>query len=272
MVRCGNLDHHQPCPVWVRDYLHNGEFPQHVLDGFHRLDWVERYVCGRAESWDESRGRDRATGHPIRGKSRSRSRGRGKYREIERVHQGQHRDHVPSKHDPTLKHVEKKPSQKGLKPALKHKDGRIFFDNTKGPYFGFTTFSDHPVMYNGFKFPTAEHLRLFFKFEEWPDIGNHLRKQPTVAKLWEEERLFADKKSVPRKEDRLHQMEVVLWYKFTQHKSLKKLLLDTGERPITFVSPLDSFWGAGWDGHGKNYLGKALEKTRWRIKTCTPPA
>ena len=31
-------------------------------------------------------------------------------------------------------------------------------------------------------------------------------------------------------------MDVVLWYKFTQHKSLKKLLLDTGERSITFVS------------------------------------
>jgi hypothetical protein len=37
------------------------------------------------------------------------------------------------------------------------------------------------------------------------------------------------------------------------------------------VSSVDSFWGAGRDGHGKNYLGKALEKTRWRIKTCTPP-
>jgi len=95
-------------------------------------------------------------------------------------------------------------------------------------------------------------------------------------------------------------MEVVLWHKFTQHKSLKKMLLDTGDRHITFVSlrsnvqplcigvqarvltvfcssdpqvsPVDSFWGAGRDGTGKNNLGKALEKTRWRIKTCTPPA
>jgi predicted NAD-dependent protein-ADP-ribosyltransferase YbiA (DUF1768 family) len=93
-------------------------------------------------------------------------------------------------------------------------------------------------------------------------------------------------------------MEVTLWHKFTQHKSLKKMILETGERPITFVStppgvPLftyheslridkfwwlgtqmsdvDSFWGTGRDGHGKNYLGRTLEKTRWRIKTCTPP-
>jgi len=31
-------------------------------------------------------------------------------------------------------------------------------------------------------------------------------------------------------------MEVVLWHKFTQHKSLKKMMLDTGDRHITFVS------------------------------------
>ena len=32
-------------------------------------------------------------------------------------------------------------------------------------------------------------------------------------------------------------MEVALWHKFTQHGNLKKLLLETGERSITFVSP-----------------------------------
>lgn len=31
-------------------------------------------------------------------------------------------------------------------------------------------------------------------------------------------------------------MEIVLWHKFTQHKGLKKMILETGERPITFVS------------------------------------
>jgi len=32
------------------------------------------------------------------------------------------------------------------------------------------------------------------------------------------------------------QMELALWHKFTQHKSLKKLILDTEDRSITFVS------------------------------------
>lgn len=32
------------------------------------------------------------------------------------------------------------------------------------------------------------------------------------------------------------QMEIALWHKFTQHKGLKKLILETGERPITYVS------------------------------------
>ncbi|KAF9790469.1 hypothetical protein BJ322DRAFT_986132, partial [Thelephora terrestris] len=155
---------------------------------------------------------------------------------------------------------------------LKHKDSRLFFDTVKGPYYGFNTFSDHSIIYDGFKFPTAEHLLLYFKASpslEWPDISHYLRQQPTVARLWEQARQFSDKKSVNWKHNQLHFMELTLWYKFTQHKSLKKMLLGTGERSITFVSHVDSFWGAREDGHGKNYLGKALEKTRRMIRTCT---
>ncbi|KAF9648838.1 DUF1768-domain-containing protein [Thelephora ganbajun] len=237
--------------VWDNVMLHTG-VPPYALDEFHRL----------------SRGRDRVE-QSTRKKSRSRS--RGKNYDIDRIHKGEYKDHVPNRQDFTVKHVEKKPSQKELKSILKHKDGRICFDDVKGPYYEFNTFSEHPVVYDGFKFPTAEHLLLYFRFAEWPQIGHYLRGQPTVAKLWRAAEEFSDKKSIYWKQEKLFYMEVTLWHKFTQHKSLKKMILDTGERSITFISSVDRFWGAGRDGTGKNYMGKALEKTRWRIKTCTPP-
>ena len=142
--------------------LHTG-VPPYALDEFHRLSHPERRtICGRDKSRSRSRGRDKAE-HSTKKKSRSRSRDRGRYYDADRIHKGEYKDHIPNKHDFTVKRIEKKPSQKELKSIMKHKDSRIFFDDVKGPYYGFTTFSDHSVVYDGFKFPTAEHLLLYFK-------------------------------------------------------------------------------------------------------------
>jgi len=50
--------------------------------------------------------------------------------------------------------------------------------------------------------------------------------------------------------------------KFTQHSELKELLLSTGDEEIIEDSPIDSYWGCGSDGEGKNMLGKLLMKLR----------
>ena len=161
MIYTASLDHHQPPPNWLNDFLQSG-FPPQNLDGFHRLDRMERReIRGRAEGRSRSRGGDRAVAGHSNGK-KSRSRSRGKHREIGGVHKDEW-TFRPTEPDPTFKHVEKKPSQKRLKPILKHGDSRIFFDNTEGPYYGFNTFSDHSVVYGGARFPTAEHLLLCFK-------------------------------------------------------------------------------------------------------------
>ena len=144
--------------VWGNAMLHTG-VPAYALDEFRRLSRPEhRTICGRDKSRSRSRGRDRDR-NPTREKSRSRSKGRN----VERAHGGEYKGHIPSKHDFTVRHVKKKPSEKELKSILKNKDSRIFFDQVKGPYYGFNTFSEHPVVYDGFKFPTAEHLLLYFK-------------------------------------------------------------------------------------------------------------
>ena len=44
-----------------------------------------------------------------------------------------------------------------------HQRHRILFYHKHEPYYGFTNFSDHPVMYEGKRYPTSEHLFQSFK-------------------------------------------------------------------------------------------------------------
>jgi len=61
-------------------------------------------------------------------------------------------------------------------------------------------------------------------------------------------------------------MRKVIWAKFTQHESLKQLLLSTGEEELIEDSPIDRVWGCGKDGTGANWLGKILMETREKIR------
>ena len=138
--------------------LHTG-VPAYALEEFHRLSRPEhRNICGRAKSRSRSRGRDK-----VRYSTEKRSRSKSKGYDVDKVQKGGYKGHIPTKQDFTVKRVEKKPSEKELKSILKNKDSRIFFDDVKGPYYGLNTFSEHIVTYDGFKFPTAEHLLLYFK-------------------------------------------------------------------------------------------------------------
>ena len=40
---------------------------------------------------------------------------------------------------------------------------RILFSHKNDPYYFFTNFSPHPVIYKGKEYPTSEHLYQFFK-------------------------------------------------------------------------------------------------------------
>jgi len=58
--------------------------------------------------------------------------------------------------------------------------------------------------------------------------------------------------------------------KFTQHPSLKTILLSTGDKLIRETSPRDSYWGTGSDGQGKNRLGYLLMDLRKTLSKSKP--
>ena len=54
--------------------------------------------------------------------------------------------------------------------------------------------------------------------------------------------------------------------KFLQDKDLRDQLMATGDEELIEDSPVDSYWGCGADGAGKNNLGKILMKVRQELK------
>ncbi|KAK0236142.1 hypothetical protein EDD85DRAFT_631094 [Armillaria nabsnona] len=142
----------------------------------------------------------------------------------------------------------------------------LFYDKDK-PYYFFTNFSAHPVVYNGERYPTSEHLFQSFKFEHRPSLAKHIRtcsERPSVA--FSEARRFQPEVRADWKAVNISKMEVALYLKFTQHGDLKREILATGDAELVEDSPKDAFWGVGLDGRGRNELGKALVRVRERIR------
>ncbi|KAK0205005.1 hypothetical protein DFS33DRAFT_1324655 [Desarmillaria ectypa] len=142
----------------------------------------------------------------------------------------------------------------------------LFYDKDK-PFYFFTNFSAHSVVYNGERYPTSEHLFQSFKFEHRPNLAKHIRtcsERPSVA--FSEARRFQPEVRPDWKAVNINKMEVALYLKFTQHSDLKREILATGDAELVEDSPKDAFWGVGLDGRGRNELGKALMRIRERIR------
>ncbi|KAF8910520.1 hypothetical protein CPB84DRAFT_1672821 [Gymnopilus junonius] len=192
----------------------------------------------------------------------------------------------------------RRPGVKKTSPALSTPEGhrrvspikatpsrpRILFYHKHNPYYGFTNFSPHPVIYNGKKYPTSEHLFQSFKFQgHRPNLAEHIRtcsERPSVA--FSEARRFQPEVRPDWKQINVEKMDEALFYKFTQHADLQAELLGTGDAELVEVGQLtlhsmisteavqdsdkDAFWGVGGDGKGRNELGKGLERLRAKLR------
>lgn len=145
---------------------------------------------------------------------------------------------------------------------------KILFYHKHEPYYGFTNFSSHVVMFEGKKYPTSEHLFQSFKFiPDRPGLAEHIRmcsSRPSVA--FSEARRFSLEVRSDWGDRNIEAMDIAIYHKFTQHKVLKRQLLETGNAELIENSDKDAFWGCGADGKGKNELGKALERLRDRLR------
>ncbi|KZT01034.1 DUF1768-domain-containing protein [Laetiporus sulphureus 93-53] len=141
----------------------------------------------------------------------------------------------------------------------------ILFYHRDQPYYEFTNFSPHPVEFAGKVYPTAEHLFQAHKFLDTdPALAERIRRLPSARAALEE---AARSRRLQRSDwfdVNVGIMDMILEAKFTQHSHLRRMLLDTGESQLIEDSPVDSFWGVGRDGNGRNELGKALMRVRDR--------
>lgn len=150
---------------------------------------------------------------------------------------------------------------------------RILFYNKHEPYYEFTNFSPHDVVYAGKRYPTSEHLFQSFKFlDSQPAIAEHIRKcgdRPSA--VFDEAHRHQKWVRSDWRQVNVEKMEATLRLKFTQHTDLKALLLGTGNAELVENSPKDFFWGIGADGSGRNELGKALERVRDELRYDDKP-
>ena len=124
-------------------------------------------------------------------------------------------------------------------------------------------FSAHRIEIWGKYFPTAEHAYQWKKFsgtkpttaesilnagspEEAQQIAHGQRKE--VAKEWHDTKVMI--------------MEEILRAKLAEHETVRDALKRTEKREIVENSPIDSFWGCGPTGDGKNMVGILRMKIR----------
>lgn len=135
--------------------------------------------------------------------------------------------------------------------------------------------SEHHVVFDGVRYPTAEHLFQSLKFlEDHPEIANKVRKASTPLDAIHVARTYSAQVRPDWITDGVNvvQMRMVLLMKFTQHSDLFLALLETGDAEIVHANPNDAFWGSGAQAGelvaGRNMLGRTLVQTRELLRVA----
>lgn len=144
-------------------------------------------------------------------------------------------------------------------------DNTIRFYRTGDLYGEFSSFADFPIELDGKIWPTSEH---FFQAQKFAGTEHEeavrLAASPMIAARMGRER------SRPFRRDWEHVRDDVMRRavraKFTQHPSLRALLLSTGSAQLIEHTRNDDYWADGGDGSGKNMLGVILMEIREELR------
>ena len=167
-------------------------------------------------------------------------------------------------------YIQKTSTSKFSSPTELQQNSDIKFYNQYERYYEFTNFSSYPIKLDGKEWPTTEHYFQAQKFigtpyaeairkQRYPRGAFDMSRNPGVSR-WKRGDWDQVKDDIMLK---------CLRAKFTQHKDLKKMLLDTGERNLIEHTFNDSYWGDGGDGSGQNKLGKLLMQVRKELSKQT---
>lgn len=138
----------------------------------------------------------------------------------------------------------------------------LYFYKKSEPDYEFTNFYRAPVTLDGVIWPTNEHYYQAMKFTD----ANLQEKIRTTYRARDVFTIGQDNKSQVRsdwKEVNLAIMAKVVLEKFRQHPDLAAQLVATGTRVLVEnAKDNDSFFGAGGNYRGNNYLGRILMLVR----------
>lgn len=134
------------------------------------------------------------------------------------------------------------------------------------PFEPLNNFSAHIIHIWNKDFLTAEHAFQWKKFSAVrPEIANEISDAKSANAAKEISEVNKDKQPSNWHEEKVAVMEEILRAKFEQHQDVRDALQRTNKRKIIENSPVDSFWGAGPVGKGKNNLGLIWMKIRDEI-------
>eukprot|EP01027_Heterolobosea_sp_BB2_P012220 GEZU01017724.1.p1 GENE.GEZU01017724.1~~GEZU01017724.1.p1 ORF type:complete len:204 (-),score=57.76 GEZU01017724.1:137-748(-) len=132
-------------------------------------------------------------------------------------------------------------------------------------YGFFSNFSAHPIWLDDKKWPTTEH---YFQAKKFP--GTTYEEEIRAARSPGDAKKMGCTRKVPLRKDWEQVKEDIMfkacYAKFTQHKDLRRAILDTGDAILIEHTHNDSYWGDGGDGTGKNRLGHVLMLVRDAIR------
>lgn len=143
---------------------------------------------------------------------------------------------------------------------------KILFYGQKNEYREFSNFYPAPIVIDSVTWPATEH---YFQAMKFPHDAAYMEKirndaNPATAKSYGGNR--SKKMRLDWEQVKESFMKIALRAKFTQHRQLKKLLLDTKNAFLEENTDRDTYWAnGGINGKGKNRLGHLLMELRTEL-------
>lgn len=141
----------------------------------------------------------------------------------------------------------------------------IYFYSGSDEYSEFSNFSNFGFTEKGKDYKTMEHYFHSKKSMDY-EYAEFIRTAPRAIDAYRR----GKSKDFPIWPDwdrmQLHVMRKGLKLKFDQNPHLKRMLINTGDRPIIHETKSHYFWGQDLKGKGENMLGKMMMELREKYK------